>query len=303
MMKPWLILLSFLTTFSASAITLEDGDTIVLLGNTVIERAQKYGHLETELTLASGKSNLKFRNLGWSGDTVFGHARSYFGPPKVGFERLQNDLTELKPNIVIICYGAVAAFEGKAGLPDFIAGYQSLLEMITKTAKPREIIILSPPAAENLGAPLPDMSAHNENLALYSKALAEFSAKQKHHFGNLFQASQNPQADSSPLTDNGLHFTEKGYATLAPKIITLLGLPPTLQAKAPDTSRRELREKIIAKNKLFFFRWRPANETYLRLFRKYEQGENAKELPMFDPLIAEHEKEIEALRKATLSAK
>jgi len=171
--------------------------------------------------------------------------------------------------------------------------------MITKTAKPREIIILSPPAAENLGAPLPDMSAHNENLALYSKALAEFSAKQKHHFGNLFQASQNPQADSSPLTDNGLHFTEKGYATLAPKIITLLGLPPTLQAKTPDTSRRELREKIIAKNKLFFFRWRPANETYLRLFRKYEQGENAKELPMFDPLIAEHEKEIEALRKAT----
>jgi len=300
MMKPWLILLSFLTTFSASAITLEDGDTIVLLGNTVIERAQKYGHLETELTLASGKADLKFRNLGWSGDTVFGHARSYFGPPNVGFERLQNDLTELKPNIVIICYGAVAAFEGKEDLAPFLKGYQALLNMITKAAKPREIIILSPPAAENLGAPLPDMTEQNTHLATYSEALAKLAADQKHHFGDLFKASQ---IKDTTLTDNGLHFTKKGYATISPKIAALLNLSPTPNSKTSENSRAALREKIIAKNKLFFHRWRPANETYLRLFRKYEQGENAKELPMFDPLIAQHEQEIEALRKATLSAK
>ena len=68
----------------------KDGDLICFLGNTVIERAQKYGHVEAALTLAAaseGKS-VKFRNLGWSGDTVFGHARSYFGPPKEGFTRL-----------------------------------------------------------------------------------------------------------------------------------------------------------------------------------------------------------------------
>jgi hypothetical protein len=65
----------------------------------------------------------------------------------------------------------------------------------------------------------------------------------------------------------------------------------------------KLRETVIAKNKLFFHQWRPANETYLRLFRKHEQGNNVKELPMFDPLIEEREKEIEALRLKLTSDK
>jgi hypothetical protein len=57
-----------------------------------------------------------------------------------------------------------------------------------------------------------------------------------------------------------------------------------------------LRKSIIEKNRLFFHRWRPANETYLYLFRKHEQGNNAKEIPQFDPIIEEREKEIEAIR-------
>src|SRR5581483_11736090 len=36
-----------------------------------------------------------------------------------------------------------------------------------------------------------------------------------------------------------------------------------------------LRQAIIAKNELFFDRWRPENQTYLFGFRKYEQGKNA----------------------------
>jgi len=43
---------------------------------------------------------------------------------------------------------------------------------------------------------------------------------------------------------------------------------------------------------LFFNRWRPANDTYLFGFRKHEQGNNAVEIPKFDPLIEEKEKEI-----------
>jgi hypothetical protein len=57
-----------------------------------------------------------------------------------------------------------------------------------------------------------------------------------------------------------------------------------------------LRAAIIEKDRLFFHRWRPANETYLFLFRKHEQGQNAKEIPMFDPLIAEQEKVVEEAR-------
>ena len=58
----------------------------------------------------------------------------------------------------------------------------------------------------------------------------------------------------------------------------------------------------MEKNKLFFNRWRPQNETYLHGFRKHEQGNNAKEILQFDPLIANKDKNIQeiALR---LSAK
>ena len=59
----------------------------------------------------------------------------------------------------------------------------------------------------------------------------------------------------------------------------------------------QLRKAINAKNLLFFYRWRPQNETYLFGFRKHEQGNNAREIPQFDPLVEEKEQEIARLRK------
>ncbi|MEO8428511.1 MAG: PVC-type heme-binding CxxCH protein, partial [Verrucomicrobiota bacterium] len=58
-----------------------------------------------------------------------------------------------------------------------------------------------------------------------------------------------------------------------------------------------LRETIIRKNELFFHRWRPENRTYLFGFRKYEQGQNAREIPQFDPLVQAEEQTIAKLRK------
>ncbi len=296
--KPFYFVVTLFLILRVEATSFEENDMTVFVGNTVIERAHHYGHLETSLTLAAGKKNLKFRNLGWSGDTVFGHARSYFGPPKEGFSRLKADLGEIKPNVVIVCYGAVAAFEGGKGLPEFIAGYERLLDMIQETAKPREIILVSPPPAENLGAPLPDITDHNHRLAQYSTAIGELAKKRKISFANLFTAMSTR---SQGLTDNGLHFTAKGYRVIAPKFIQALGLNPATEHQLQSARGAKLRETIVAKNKLFFQRWRPANETYLRLFRKHEQGNNAKELLLFDPIIAEREKEIETLKQSTLA--
>ena len=59
-----------------------------------------------------------------------------------------------------------------------------------------------------------------------------------------------------------------------------------------------LRQNIIAKNQLFFHRWRPQNSTYLFLFRKHEQGKNAQEIPKFDPLIEAEEEKIATLRNS-----
>ena len=47
---------------------------------------------------------------------------------------------------------------------------------------------------------------------------------------------------------------------------------------------------------LFFHRWRPQNITYLFGFRKHEQGNNAQEIPLFDPLVVAKEMEIARLK-------
>src|SRR5262249_46460700 len=71
-----------------------------------------------------------------------------------------------------------------------------------------------------------------------------------------------------------------------------------LIGSGPEIDQAEkLRQTIIAKNELYFHRWRPQNVTYLFGFRKHEQGNNAVEIPQFDPLVSEKEKEIAKLRK------
>lgn len=300
MMKHWIPIISLFLSLPGHSLEFQNNDRVVLLGNTVIERAQKYGHLETTLTLTAGKSGLRFRNLGWSGDSVYGHARSYFGPPQEGFDRLKENLTEFKPNVVLVCYGAVAAFDGPEGVTTFVEGYSRLLEMIQTSASPRHIVLISPPPAESLGAPMPDMTSHNKNLSIFRDAIRDLSSKRKNGFADLF-GEMGPGATG--LTDNGIHYTGQGYQILSRLMVKALGMTPPSIVQLESEEVGKLREAIIAKNKLFFFQWRPANETYLRLFRKHEQGQNAKELAQFDPLILKAEKEIEALRKTANNIK
>lgn len=63
-------------------------------------------------------------------------------------------------------------------------------------------------------------------------------------------------------------------------------------------AQERLRQTILGKNVLFFHRHRPENETYLRGFRKHEQGNNAAEIFAFEPLVAEQDREIFKLREA-----
>jgi len=271
-------------------------DLVVFLGDTFVERADRDGHVEQSLLLTAG-GPLRFRNLGWSGDTVGGEARGYFGGAAEGFERLTSLLSELRPTVVILGYGGAAAFDGPAGTAAFRSGYERLLDRITSAAGPREIILLSAPPAESLGDPLPDLTPHNGNLALYRDIVRDLAKARGHRFIDLFAALGSGKSQGPPLTDNGLHYTSEGYARIADALVTGLGMTPV--TPRPEHADRLL-ATIRAKNRLFFHRWRPANETYLHLFRKHEQGNNAAELPLFEPLVEAKEHEIEVLRQVAL---
>ena len=277
-------------------------DDVILLGSTVIEREQRYGYFESWLQLAQPDKKITVRNLGWSGDTVFGHARSYFGPPEEGIQRLTAHLEMLKPDVVILCYGSELAHERLGGLPAFLTGYRALLDLIREKSPGVRLIIASPPPLENLAPPLPDQTEPNKNLASLRDALAKFAHSQNVFFVDWFGAMggvPKPGRAAKPLTENGIHYTQEGYQKLAAKLIAGLGV------KVPDvspTAIEPLRKAIVAKDTLFFDRWRPQNETYLFGFRKHEQGQNAKEIPMFDPLIADADKKIQEMKVSIVAA-
>lgn len=280
--------------------TFKDGDRLVLIGNTVFEREQRYGAFEPRLGLALGDTKVSVRNLAWSADTVFGHARSYFGPPEEGLQRLAGHIEMLKPTVAMLCYGSELAFERLSGLPDFLTGYRGLIEIVRAKSPGVRIIIVAPPPLETLRPPLPDLEAENKNLSSLRDALHTFAIAQNAYFIDAFELMGGlPKRSgpvSKPLTENGVHYTREGYEKLAAKLIEGLGL------RVPAAPALEnLRRAVIAKDTLFFNRWRPHNETYLFGFRKHEQGQNAKEIPMFDPLIAQGDETIQKLKTEALA--
>lgn len=286
-----------------SGFAFKDGDRLVLLGNTVIEREQRHATLEPLLALALGEKKVSVRNLAWSGDTVFGHARSYFGPPKEGLERLEGHLELLKPTVVLLCYGSEMAFERLSGLPEFLTGYRNLLELIRKKAPGVRLILAAPPPLETLPPPLPDQTDANKALSSFRDALRKFAGSQNVFFVDWFElmgGMPKPGVVQNPLTENGVHYTRQGYEKLSARLIEGLGL------KAPQITSAELeplRREVLRKDELFFNRWRPQNETYLFGFRKHEQGQNAKEIPMFDPLILEADGRIQEIKTGILDAR
>jgi lysophospholipase L1-like esterase len=354
----------------------QQDDRLVLVGATLVERMQRYGYLDSQLALrTSGK--LQTRNLGWSGDTVFGISRAVFGTPQEGFQRLINDVVQAKPTVVLLAYGRNEAFAGEQGAASFEQQYRLLAKTISEKTLAR-LIFLQPRDIEWTGAPLPAPATQNKNLRHYREIIRRVA-----------QSLDSPVIESTEtnewsLTTNGLHPTESGFwkyaswladelvpasvaefppivvaendanpkAVLAKKVkpnrysfklsaappaptppqgadtsaaglLRISGLPDgeyqllmdgvplqTATAKqwatgqpASTTSGARIAEQIrqlaVAKNELYFHRYRPQNETYLLLFRKHEQGNNAVEIPQYEPLVEKVEQQIQQLTQPT----
>lgn len=384
------------------AFELRDNDRVVLLGGNFFEREQFYGYFEHALTAGSPGKSVTVRNLGWSGDNVWGDARAVFGQRADGFKRLMNDVALCEPTVIVLHYGENEAFAGSEGLNEFRAGLETLLDSLEATGA--RIVLLGPRKHEQkLGLPSPD--DYNSQLASYSATIAATAHARQHWFFDMAT-----DADNEQLTENGIHLSAYGYARLAGVFAERLGArgsqgdidldvasstfnatgvelgnvqlspssvrftakrrilpqpavplewqssgesarssprsaPPRWQgtvesgatgfririrnlepgtyrlsadgkelagtshekwaagvilARSPDADRsEELRNLMIEKNFAFFNRYRPQNETYLFLFRKHEQGNNAVEIPQFDPLVADLEKKIAEAKKTT----
>ncbi len=371
-----LALVFSLAGHAADPFEIKDGDRVLLLGDTLLEREGTYGFLEARMHEQFPDRCFTVRNLAFSADTPLGWSRASFDPAAKGFERLKEQLDLVKPTVVFLGYGMAASLQemtDRSGDPTLnpdpvrygaepmsAARFKRELgELMTaiedgakayltaegakdaeargaeknnpsadlsKTSAPSAVktgpavrfVLLSPIRHEDLRKArpgLPDPARHNQLLEQYSKAIAELATErearfvhlQKHFSEDGWDQHQNGPKPLPTATDNGIHLNEQGWWAFKQYIAADLGwLPPSVpdeeNEKRTSAKHQALRAAIVRKNELFFHRWRPANSTYLFGFRKHEQGQNAKEMPMFDPLIAEMDEVIDRLKKPDASA-
>ncbi len=263
---------SFAAATSAAApetLELSRGDKIVLIGNTLAERMQYFGHFETLLHAKFPQHNLVVRDLGWSADELTLRPRSK------DFDDHGHTLPDHKPDVVLAFFGFNESFGGEKGLPKFKQDLEAFIKTTTTTAyngsEPPTLVLISPIAHEDLENPnLPDGTANNENIALYTRAMQELAAAHNVQFVDLYQPTHEAFAKAEKnWTINGVHLSDSGYRRLAPILMQkLVGGTPELSGDAYETLRAEVNEK----NLQFFYDYRAINGYYIYGGRKKPFG-------------------------------
>ncbi len=386
-------------SISSASFSFQPKDRIALVGDTLLEREQTWGYLESSITSRHPAHDLTFRNFAWSGDNPLGQARASFDwskAPEQWRERITGQLKAYDPTVILLAYGMASSLEHPGGARSFAQDMKRLLDALPSVStQPQSLrlVLIGPLRHEAMGAPLPDPRAHNQALSNYVRQLRDTALERNLPFVDLYHDLGDGHADAfkRPFTENGIHPGPYGYARMAELIARVLGhepwpwhlevsrsgvnqtatrgvqvqgfthqgdrvefelkddLLPTPNAddedqllptsNAPRTMRIQglapgkyalqidgqfhavhsaeawargqvfergpqfdqssaLRQAIIKKNETFFHRYRPQNHTYLFGFRKHEQGQNAVEIPQFDPLVAEQESAIHQLARS-----
>lgn len=205
-----------------SPFELKKGDRVVFLGNSLFENDFQYGYLELALATRWPDRDLTFRNLGWTGDNVYGVARSTITNPPTGYELLMQHLTKAQPTVVFLAYGGIEAQDGEAGLPSFKEGLNKLLDKIDSLGA--RAILLSPiPILSSDSAA--NQTSRNAMLEVYSAAIAKTAAERGKRFVDIFKPIQEIGKQKT-ITENGIHLNETGYYYLTTILENKLGLPP-----------------------------------------------------------------------------
>jgi len=247
------MLIALACSASAQNLELKKGDHIAIVGNTLADRMQHDGWLETRLQARFPESDLVIRNLGFSGDELTLRLRSAnFGTPDAWLERV-------KANVIFAFFGYNESYAGEAGLKKFKADLASEIKhwqgkQYDGKSAPR-VVIFSPIAFENIKNPnLPDGSAHNPRLKMYSDAMKEVATANNAQFVDLFSPTSELFAKAAkPLTINGIHPSSDGNRQLAEVIEN--GLFGSVKAAGADKLEK-IRTAVLDKNHFWYNRYR-----------------------------------------------
>jgi putative heme-binding domain-containing protein len=237
----------------AAPLELKKGQHVCYIGNTLADRMQHFGWLETLIQHRFPEHQLTFRNLSFSGDELTLRLRSAdFGSPDHWLSKCQAD-------VIFAFFGYNESFAGRDGLEkfkkDLDAFVKSTLAQKYNGNSAPTLVLFSPIAHENLHSPdLPDGAENNERIKLYTGIMAEVAAANNVRFVDLFAPTESLYAKSAhPLTINGIHLTDAGYFELAKVIASALF---ESNESFDANSLAHLRNAVNEKNFYWFNRYR-----------------------------------------------
>ena len=223
-------------------VELQKGDVICVIGNSLADRIQHDGWLETVVQSETKGMALSWRDMGYSGDTLMKRSRNR------GSWSAERYLSHAKADVIFAFFGYNESFSNNTG--QFEADLKTMVGQYKRQkfngSKSPRIVLFSPIAFENHGVSyLPDGKEHNERLAKYTATMQKVAKELEVGFVDLFNPSVKLYASAkSPLTLNGVHLTAEGNRQLAEVIASAL-FTKTVKA---GPSLEKLRGAVLDKN-------------------------------------------------------
>ena len=257
MPKTYLGILTALSLIISSSAALakfefKKGDSVCLIGNSLPDRFNHDGWFEAVLQSELKGKEVRFRNLGFTGDTVKERPRNQ------GFPSPETYLKICEADVIFAFFGYNESFKGEKGLESFMNDLSGMIDNYTKLkpngeSAPR-IVLFSPIAHENLNSPnLPDGKANNVRLEEYSKAIKAVADKKSVTFVDLFNPTKELYSKTKEaLTINGVHLNALGNRHVAQVIAEGL-LGKTVKV---EDDMEKLRRSVTYKNWFWFNRYR-----------------------------------------------
>lgn len=306
----WLLAVLFVAAVGVSdemraaepKLSLKKGDSIAYIGNTLADRMQHHAWLETYINALYPEHDLTFRNLAVPGDELKLRPREdNFGSP-------DEWLTKVDASVVFSFFGYNEALKGEAGLETFRRDLSDIIDQMrgqqyNGTAAP-QLVFFSPIAHENLHSRhLPDGSANNEKLALYTQAMEDVCRSKGVVFVNLFAPTQQLYASAKQsLTMNGIHLLSHGNRAVADVIIKDLFGKDSVGKDEQELER--LRQVVLEKNYEWFSRYRVVDgynvfggRSKLAWFGQSNADVMMREMEIFDVKTANRDQRVWAVAR------
>jgi len=285
----------FSLTAGAAQLELKKGDSVVLIGNTLAERMQHHGWLESYVQAALPKHEITFRNHGFSGDKVNSRPRNR------GFINAQEYLKISKADVIIAFWGYNESYDNDPArftqeMEKWIA--ETLKQNYSGKGAPR-LVICAPIMHENLNTPnLPDGKANNARLMQYAGAAEVAAAKYKLPYVDLFHVTKHLyMMNKEPLTLNGIHPNSRGNQLIAQHLVKeVFGLEVSKDTKKVES----IREAVLDKNWHWHNRYRATDGNDVwgsRAGLKFVDGQSngdvlMHELDMIDVMVANRDRKV-----------